>query len=301
MISNQETEPVFCEFVKGLIELAEEMEIDFEPLFVMMDACEACFNAVTKMLPDAEILMCFFHVMKNVKSNCEKPLSKEQYVKFRYDIGLIHYSVSKADFDEKVKNFEKEWNKKGTKNVFEYMNKQWFTGKFSSWQVFTNPPGWANTNSNIESFNATIKRDHSLRRRYSVYGSVDVIIQMIEYYSTHKKTFYTIPKFDKKTKSWGKHCAVFKYKKVGRQTYSYKNKYEINTKTNSCNCSAFLKNAVCPHILGYIYRHPSLDEQCLFGERYQNKAVDFHHKMKRGAEKKNTGRYKNAEKALSSY
>jgi hypothetical protein len=27
------------------------------------------------------------------------------------------------------------------------------------WQMFHNPPGWSNTNSNIESFNATIKRD----------------------------------------------------------------------------------------------------------------------------------------------
>jgi hypothetical protein len=38
------------------------------------------------------------------------------------------------------------------------------------WQIFHNPPGWSNTHSNIESFNATIKRDFSLRKRYSVWG-----------------------------------------------------------------------------------------------------------------------------------
>ena len=45
----------------------------------------------------------------------------------------------------------------------------------SKWQMFHNPPGWSNTNSNIESFNVTIKRDFSLRKRYSVWGSVDII------------------------------------------------------------------------------------------------------------------------------
>ncbi len=34
-------------------------------------------------------------------------------------------------------------------------------------------------NSNIVSFNATIKRDHSLRRRYSVSGSVEIIITTV--------------------------------------------------------------------------------------------------------------------------
>jgi hypothetical protein len=33
------------------------------------------------------------------------------------------------------------------------------------WQMFHNLPGWSNTNSNIKSFNATIKRDFSLRKR----------------------------------------------------------------------------------------------------------------------------------------
>jgi hypothetical protein len=43
------------------------------------------------------------------------------------------------------------------------------------WQMFHNPPGWSNTNSNIGSFNATIKRDFFLKKRYSVLGSVNII------------------------------------------------------------------------------------------------------------------------------
>ncbi len=46
--------------------------------------------------------------------------------------------------------------------------------------MFHNPPSWSNKNSNIESLNATIKRDFSLRKRYSVWGSIDIIEEIID-------------------------------------------------------------------------------------------------------------------------
>jgi len=302
MISSQETENDFCDLYKGLSELTEKLDIEWEVGYVMMDSCDACYNATSKMLPNAKILMCFFHVMKNVKANCEKPLTPGQYIKFKHDVGLLHYSVSQADFEENVGKFKDAWDNKGTKNVFKYMDEQWFTGRWSVWQVFCNPPGWVNTNSNIESFNATIKRDHSLRRRYSVFGSVEIIIQMITYYSSQQMPFETLPRFNSKTKSHAQiHCSKVRYSQIGKNTYSYKNKFHINTIKRQCNCSDFLKNAVCAHILGYVYRHRHLDAQSWFGPKFQNKTEHFHHNMKRGAKKKNTGRYKNSEKALSAY
>ena len=91
--------------------------------------------------------------------------------------------------------FKEKWNRKATKAEYNYMA-TWFSGRWCNWQIFHNPPGYPNTNYNIESFNATIKRDFSLRKRYSVFGSVNVIIKMIIYYSTHKKTFQTTSKFN---------------------------------------------------------------------------------------------------------
>ena len=46
MISNQEKEIDFIELFLGLINLAKEMDMDFDPLYIMMDASEACFNAI---------------------------------------------------------------------------------------------------------------------------------------------------------------------------------------------------------------------------------------------------------------
>ena len=83
----------------------------------------------------------------------------------------------------------------------------WMSGKWSKWQIYHNPPGWSNTNSNIESFNATIKRDFSLRRRYTVYGSVNIIKEIISYYSVNTDIFQLNPRFEQKiheSDTWSK-------------------------------------------------------------------------------------------------
>ena len=46
-----------------------------------------------------------------------------------------------------------------------YIEEQWFKGSFTYQQIFRNPPGFANTNSNIESFNTTVKCDFTGKRK----------------------------------------------------------------------------------------------------------------------------------------
>ena len=47
--------------------------------------------------------------------------------------------------------------------------------------IFRNNAGFANTNSNIESFNATIKRDFTGRRRMSI--GISVLINFNNHYA----------------------------------------------------------------------------------------------------------------------
>jgi hypothetical protein len=61
--------------------------------------------------------------------------------------------------------------------------------------IYYNEPGYANTNSNIESFNATIKRDFFKRKRFSVYGAILKLEEIIKYYSKADIEFHTLPKF----------------------------------------------------------------------------------------------------------
>lgn len=45
--------------------------------------------------------------------------------------------------------------------MYEYMETQRMSGVFHQWQIFCNEPGFANTNSKIESFNASFKIDYT--------------------------------------------------------------------------------------------------------------------------------------------
>jgi len=299
MISNQETEDSFLKFFEGIAETADRMGIEFDPDFIMMDSCDASYGAAKAAFPHTTVLMCFFHVMENIKQNCRKLLDEASYADLLNDIRYIHMRKSYKEFEEVCVQFKNKWNKKKTKAVYEYVS-TWLTGNYSKWQIYHNPPGFASTNSNIESFNATIKRDFSLRKRYSVYSSVNIIQQIINYYSTNKTIFHTTPKFCKKTHELGKKCAIVdKYKKQAPSVYLCRDKYIIKTKSRTCSCRYFLKHAVCSHILGFLYKY-SVPENW-FGRKYTNAPTDFAHNTKRGAKKKTVGRYKNSEKALSSY
>jgi len=299
MIANQETEVEFTAFFKGLVKLADRIGYEFDTEFIMMDSYDTSYNAAKTVFPSAKVLMCWFYVMKNVKKNCQRPLSDEKYEELLIDVKRIHMSKSASDYEAQLVLFKEKWNTKATKGVYTYMS-TWFTGRFSKWQIFHTPPGWANTNSNIESFNATIKRDFSLRKRYSVYGSVNVIKQMIIYYSTHKKVFQTTPRFNVNTHNRGKKLSFFEFKKVDRDTVLHRGKWLINKRKHTCNCRFFLKYAICSHILGFMYKNPKVDAEAWFGDKYNNRATDFNFNMKRGAKKK-SGRYPNSEKALSKY
>jgi hypothetical protein len=43
-------------FYKGLKELAEKLDINFEPKYVMQDAQRSSFNAVKEVFPDVKVL-----------------------------------------------------------------------------------------------------------------------------------------------------------------------------------------------------------------------------------------------------
>ena len=80
-----------------------------------------------------------------MKKNCQKPLSDEKYEELLVNVKTIHMSKSTTDYETQLGLFKAKWNKEATKVVYTYM-KTWFSGRFSNWQIFHNPPGWANTN-----------------------------------------------------------------------------------------------------------------------------------------------------------
>ncbi len=62
-------------------------------------------------------------------------------------------------------------------------------------------------------------------------------------------------------------------------------KWLLNLDTRTCNCSGFMKSAVCGHILGYTYRNIDLDQQCWFGPKFSLTGNKFQSNIKRGRKK----------------
>ena len=67
MLTSHETESDFLHLYNGLLKQAEIMDLDWEPDFSMQDACRASLNAIAKVQPSTVVLMCYFHVMDNIR------------------------------------------------------------------------------------------------------------------------------------------------------------------------------------------------------------------------------------------
>ena len=161
----------------------------------MQDACDASLNAARLCFKNSTVLMCYFHVMQNTKKH-QNLISSNLYDDLLVDLRNIHYSRNENEYNGFIINFEKKYKKIAPK-MLKYIKEQWLE-KYNNWQIFRNPPGYANTNSNIESFNASIKRDFTFRKKLSVYVAVNKIKEIVHYYSVNKEIFHTIPKFYKK-------------------------------------------------------------------------------------------------------
>jgi hypothetical protein len=69
-VISHEQEQDFTKFFQTLIGFCLELDISPTINYLMMDACGASFNAANLSLgPNIKILMCYFHVLKNVKEH----------------------------------------------------------------------------------------------------------------------------------------------------------------------------------------------------------------------------------------
>ena len=219
----------------------------------------------------------------------------EVYNEFDSDLTKLHYSTSKTMYEERLSEFRDKY--KEHEQVMLYMEAQWLTGSFSNWQIFCNVPGYANTNSNIESFNATFKRDYTKFFKCTMLTAVKKLFQCIVDYSNRAdtmNTFWESPKFDKDIKEAASKLVKSQFKKNGKYSkkVTYCSVYDKITfeirlddercfKSSSCSCSTFTKWALCKHIVAY----SNLNSLDLYGARYRQ-PENFTQKTKRGAHKK---------------
>ena len=204
----------------------------------------------------------------------------------------LHNSSSKTIYKENINSFTDKYLNNHY-DMYEYIRDQWLEGDFRMWQIFRNKPGYANTNSNLESFNATIKRDFTNNTAFYISGAIEHIGEIIEFYSENAVEFELAPKFDKSVLTSANKLskANFKPKSSTKIEYKGKNNFfilrlNVDTCYNecSCTCSLFSKNAVCMHLIAF----SNLFGKGLFGEQWYNVPTQFNHAPKRGRKTKKT-------------
>ena len=52
--------------------------------------------------------------MKNVRANCEKPLTADKYEELLDDVRVVHMATSLKDFEKKLRVFKERWDQNAT-------------------------------------------------------------------------------------------------------------------------------------------------------------------------------------------
>ena len=170
----------------------------------------------------------------------------------------MHNTLSQSQYDSELKIILSKWKESPELNVFsDYFKKQWLNSKFSKWQLFNVPVGYAMTNSPIESYNNTIKESFTKRIKHHLKSSVEVFQGVISYESTNQKEFKINPTVKKYMRVQAK-SILTNNKLIPTANdqiflYAHHNKNlgleKINTVTKTCTCHKYFDKGVCKHLV----------------------------------------------------
>ena len=97
----------------------------------------------------------------------------------------------KFKYDNNRQLILSKWNSVVYMNDFvSYFDFQWLTGKFNKWQIFWTPPGFADTDNPLESFNDRLKEDFTKREQLSIKSFCDMCLEdLTPYYCCNNREF----------------------------------------------------------------------------------------------------------------
>ncbi|RLN95026.1 hypothetical protein BBJ28_00023485 [Nothophytophthora sp. Chile5] len=136
--------------------------------YAMADADQAQYNAVNAVFgnnPRFTSLMCFFHVMEKVYKAIKAFPSDTKAIIVR-DLYDMHFARSHNEFVRMREDFlMRLMDVRELTSFAQYIRGQWLNRRYSTCQLYWTPTGFASTNNPVETFNAVLRRDYTLRRR----------------------------------------------------------------------------------------------------------------------------------------
>jgi hypothetical protein len=127
-IVSHEQEQDFTKVYKSLKRLANIMDIEFEPEYIMQDAWDASYLAAKAVFENVKVLMCWFHVRFNIYKR-RSEVSKDVYNQMSTEIKQMHLSMDRLEFKERIEKFVAKYQK-SHKQFVKYFLKEWVNGDY---------------------------------------------------------------------------------------------------------------------------------------------------------------------------
>ena len=144
-IISHRTEDMYLRVIQGFKDILCDLfpHVSFNPKYLMTDAERAERTALVSIFPEADPLMCYFHVIKASKDKLSGNKLRDVMLK---DITSLHMSQSQQEFDCKWTTVFNHWMVNCTEFAL-YFKKQWVEGEFKERKIFNSSAGCATTNN----------------------------------------------------------------------------------------------------------------------------------------------------------
>lgn len=147
-----------------------DLDVEWKPTVLLADGSDAITAGFQLVFGEPLIrLMCFFHVLKNIEKYLKVLTKGKRHGDLKDDIHALQLCQSDLAFEKASQLFMKKWTSTKDAKVTEfavYFEEQWLK-KYSKWYEGA-AVGFPSTNNGLESTNAVIKREHTLRERLPV-------------------------------------------------------------------------------------------------------------------------------------
>jgi hypothetical protein len=286
MFVSHEQEVDYKHFFSSLLELSIDLKIHLSIDYLVHDAWLACSKAALEIFPSLLIIMCWFHVMFNVRKH-KNLIPGQMYDSIVDDIYNLHFTKDEFEFTTLKSRTLKKWrNNADLLDFASFFDDQWLKGTFMNWQIFKTPAGtknncffnnnfsilnvihfsgYATSNCPLEGYNALIKGDFTDREKYHMLPALQLFEKVCKFESEKQ---FEVQNYVKPTKSLKDACndlvvssckesSVGRYSlKLSKPPRTYKIIFDrecLCSECTNCNCIYFLDHDICKHFL-YFYK-----------------------------------------------
>lgn len=264
-------------------------DTEFDPKYLISDAAKAIHNAAIEVFGNCIlIIMCWFHMRKNVSEKLPTFIRDEAEQKFfLFDLDTLQPPKTEAIFDTALQLFIDKW-RPVSNDLIKYFEEQWTEQNRNWFEGFAKQV--PSTNNALESFNRLIKEEHTLRVRMDLGRFSVTLFVMVKtwtlFYVESYKTFNETPELTLKLWTEGYNWAKENQKITSRrrgnlivyrssktdtfddsnawtdfdcfrsEAFSFNDtsfNYPIsreNWLSAQCDCGDFFKLFMCRHIIG---------------------------------------------------